>query len=318
MGIGIIYIAILMIVGAFSVIMGILAYLFLPSILKEFKKVIDLYLDMKLKEALYRHFIHFVFFIPIILFLIYVASHLEVSYLYLFALIIFLISSFFGFYIFIYFLFSIQQKNFKKVIIALVLGAGTFVFFAPSGYVVFLPIYKAFYKTKTTVQKEEVQEKELIVKKENIGYAKNIKNPVDIHNAPTITSDMSPGEKERIERFKELENTRSYNYYLNMKPSTEVSRVKMLTYYEDFLVSTSSYEFTYLATPKYFEFLAQHDKYPKSDPKNVPVHKVSCSDFSKSKIGDECYFGVLYPYFHNIIYTKKTQEVKHSVGYYSW
>ena len=129
---------------------------------------------------------------------------------------------------------------------------------------------------------------------------------------------MSDGDKERAERFKELEHTKSYNYYLNMKPSKEVTNVKMVSFYEDFLVASSSYEFSYLATPKYFEFLAKHDQYPEDDPKNVPVHKVSCSDYSKSKAGDECYFGVLYPYFHNIIYTPKTKEVKHSVGYYCW
>ena len=178
-----------------------------------------------------------------------------------------------------------------------------------------MPIYKFFNEKET---KEEIKKKEIIVKKENIGYTKNIKNPVDIFTDSAITSNMSAGEKERMERFKELENTKSYNYYLNMKLSSEVSQVKMVAFFEDFLVSRSSYEFTYLATATYFDFLAKHDKYPKRDPKNIPVHKVSCSDYSKSKIGDECYFGVLYPYFHNIIYTTKTEEVKHSVGYYTW
>lgn len=103
-----------------------------------------------------------------------------------------------------------------------------------------------------------------------------------------------------------------------MKPSKDVSNVKMLDYDEDFLVATSNYEFSYTATPNFFKFLATHDRYPQKDSKNVPVHKVSCRDYSKSKIGDECYFGVLYPYFHNIIYTPKTQKVKHAVGYYCW
>jgi hypothetical protein len=322
MGVGIIVIAILMVVGAFLLVTGIVTYLFLPSLLKEWRYIIELYFDMKLKDALFRHLIHLLFFIPILLFFLYIAYTFDVSYLYMFALVVFLGSSFFGFYIFLYFLFSIQQKNLKKVIIALFLGSGIFVSFAPSGYYVFLPIYEFFNKketiTKNQKSEKEIKEKEIIVEKGNIGYTKNIKNPVDIFTAPTITSNMSPGEKERVERFKELENTRSYNYYLNMKRSSEVSQVKMVAYYEDFLVSSSWYEFTYLATSKYFEFLAKHDKYPKRDPKNVPVHKVSCSDYSKSKIGDECYFGVLYPYFHNIIYTPKTEEVKHSVGYYCW
>jgi hypothetical protein len=312
MGVGIIFIAILMMVGAFLLIAGIVTYLFLPSLLKEWRYIIELYFDMNLKDALFRHLIHFIFFIPIVLLFLYTAYTFDVSYLYMFLLVVFLGSSFFGFYIFLYFLFSIQQKSFKKVIIALFLGAGIFVSFAPSGYYVFLPIYKLFN------EKERIEKNQKCEKKENIGYRKNIKNPVDIFTASDITSNMSAGEKERMERFKELETTKSYNYYLNMKRSSEVSQVKMLTYCEDFLVSSSSYEFSYLATSKYFEFLAKHDKYPKKDPKNVPVHKVSCSDYSKSKIGDECYFGVLYPYFHNIIYTPKTEEVKHSVGYYCW
>jgi len=298
MGVGIIYIIILMMIGAFLLIAGIVTYLFLPSLLKEWRYIIELYFDMKLKDAIFRHLIHFIFFIPIVLFFLYVAYTFDVSYLYMFALVVFLGSAFFGFYIFLYFLFAIQQRNLKKIILALFLAACIFVSFAPSGYYAFLPIYNFF------------NEKEMITK--------NIKNPVDIFTSPDIGSNMSAGEKERMERFKELENTKSYNYYLNMKHSSEVTQVKMLTYYEDFLVSRSSYEFTYLATAKYFEFLAKHDKYPKIDPKNVPVHKVSCSDYSKSKIGDECYFGVLYPYFHNIIYTPKTKEVKHSVGYYCW
>jgi len=314
MGVGIILIAILMMVSAFLLIAGIVAYLFLPSLLKEWRYLIELYFDMKLKDALFRHLTHFIFFIPIVLLFLYVAYTFDVSYFYMFSLVVFLGSSFFGFYIFLYFLFSIQQKNLKKVIIALCLGAGIFLFFAPTGYYVFLPIYE-FFNEKEMIQKNQ---KEIIVKKENIGYTKNIKNPVDIFNAPAITSYMSAGEKERAESFKELENTKSYNYYLNMKRSSEVSQVQMVSYYEDFLVARSSYEFTYIATSKYFDFLAKHDKYPKKDPKNVPVHKVSCSDYSKSKIGDECYFGVLYPYFHNIIYTPKTEEVKHSVGYYCW
>jgi len=302
MGVGIIFIMILMVVGASLLILGIIAYLFLPFLIKECKSIIELYFNMKLKDAIFRHLIHLLFFIPIILFLLFVASNFDVSYLYMFSLVVFLGSSFFGFYIFLYFLFAIQQKNIKKIIIALFLGGGVFVFFAPSGYYLFLPIYKYWDGIK------------------DIEYIKKIKskNSVDIFIDFNTTSNMSAGEKERIERFKELENTRSYNYYLNMKPSPEVSNVKMIDYYEDFLVASSSYEFRYLATPKFFEFLAKHDKYPKKDPKNVPVHKVSCSDYSKSKEGDECYFGVLYPYFHNIIYTPKTKEVKHSVGYYCW
>lgn len=284
MGVGIIYIIILMMVAAFLLITGIIAYFFLPPLIKEWRYIIELYFDMKLKDAFFRHLIHFIFFIPIVLLFLYVAYTFDVSYSYMFLLVIFLGSSFFGFYIFLYFLFSIQEKNLKKVIIALSLGSGIFLFFAPSGYYVFLPIYE-FFNGKETIEKNQ---------------------------------NMSAGEKERAERFKELENTRSYNYYLNMKPSSEVSQVKMVSYYEDFLVARSSYDFTYIATSKYFDFLAKHDKYPKKDPKNVPVHKVSCSDYYKSKIGDECYFGVLYPYFHNIIYTPKTEEVKHSVGYYCW
>jgi len=285
---------------------GVIAYFIFPKVIQEFRLIVTLYDTMEFKKALTRHFFHLLFFTPVaiaILYFTYLIFH--PSYWYLFALFLFLYSSFFGFYLFLYFAMALYLKNWKKVLISLILGGGIFFVFAPSGYFVFEPVYRFFN------QKETKKEK-------SIGYDKNISHSVDIFTTLHTSLNVSEGEKERKERFKELEKTRSYNYYLNMKPSKEVTNVKMVSFYEDFLVAKSSYEFTYLATPKYFEFLATHDKYPKADPKNVPVHKVSCNDFSKSKTGDECYFGVLYPYFHNIIYTPKTKEVRHSVGYYCW
>jgi len=162
MGVGIIFIMILIVVGAYLLILGIIAYLFLPFLIKEWKSIIELYFNMKLKDALFRHLIHLLFFIPIILFLLFVASNFDVSYLYMFSLVVFLGSSFFGFYIFLYFLFAIHQKNIKKVVIALFLGGAVFIFFAPSGYYLFLPIYNYLTDKEVIPDNMSAGEKERI------------------------------------------------------------------------------------------------------------------------------------------------------------
>ena len=125
---------------------GLIAYFFFPKIIQEFKLLIGLYYSVALKEAFRRHFIHFLVFTPMalyVLFLIY--KFFEPSYFYLLMLLVFLYSSFFGFYIFLYAVMALYFKNWTKVLIALVLGGGIFIFFASSGYFVFEPIYNKIY-----------------------------------------------------------------------------------------------------------------------------------------------------------------------------
>lgn len=123
-------------------ITGSIAYFFVPFIFQEFMSLIKMYDNLEFKKALTRNFIHLLFFLPIVAICIYVAFILEASIFYLFALLVFLGSCFVGFYIFLYFLFSLYTKNLKKVFISLILGASIFIFFAPSAYFIFTPIYK--------------------------------------------------------------------------------------------------------------------------------------------------------------------------------
>ena len=272
------------------VLFGLIAYAFLPAIFKEFLKITKLYYDVELKQAMVRHLIHFlVFLIPFILILI-IVYQLKLSWLYILSLVTFLVSSFVGLYLFLFFSYSAYYKNWKKVLIALVLGSGVFLIFAPSAFFTLKPIVNYFI--------EEEEQKD------------TIPSLFDIFLTDDIFEDKNETQK-RVE-------SQSYNYYLNMPPSSEVRDVKMVDYYEDFLVASASYNFEYKATPKFFEFLKIHDKYPKKDPKNTPVHRVSCQGFHIENNETQCYFGVLYPYFHNITYQPKNEVVKHSIGYYCW
>jgi len=123
-------------------IAGSIAYFFVPFIFQEFMSLIKMYDNLEFKKALTRNFIHLLFFLPIVAICIYFAFILEASIFYIFALLVFLGSCFVGFYIFLYFLFSLYTKNLKKVFISLILGASIFIFFAPSAYFIFSPIYK--------------------------------------------------------------------------------------------------------------------------------------------------------------------------------
>ena len=272
------------------ILFALIAYAFLPSIFKEFLKITQLYYDMKLKKAIVMHFIHFLIFLIPSVFIVMIVYQSEASWIYLLSLVIFLSSSFVGLYIFLFFAYSAYSKNWKKVFIALILGLGVFVFFAPSAFFTLKPVVNYFIKEKN--QKDEIP------------------SLVDVF----LTDDMF----EDKNNIKEQINSESYNYYLNMPLSTEVSNVILTNYYEDFLVASASYNFEYEATPKFFEFLKTHDKYPKEDPKNTPIHRVSCQGFHIENNETQCYFGVLYPYFHNMTYQPKSRVVKHAVGYYSW
>jgi len=130
--------AIIVLIGA-----GV-AYLLFPKTINEFKLLIGLYYDAEWREALSRHFIHFLLFVLFafaFLFLIY--KLFDPSYFYLLMLLVFLYSSFFGLYVFLYCLMALYFKNWKKVLIALFMGGAVFVFFVSSGYFVIGPIYKA-------------------------------------------------------------------------------------------------------------------------------------------------------------------------------
>jgi len=146
-GIGVVIIAVLIyvlaILIAIGLVLGIIAYLLFPIVIEEFKRITLLYYNMELKKALLRHFVHFLLFAPIALIILYLAFISNASFLYLLALFIFLGSAFVGFYIFLYFAWSAYNKNIKKVIISLLLGGAIFIFFAPSTYFVFAPIYRA-------------------------------------------------------------------------------------------------------------------------------------------------------------------------------
>ena len=115
-------------------IAGTIAYFFVPFIFQEFMSLIKMYDNLEFKKALTRNFIHLLFFLPIVAICIYFAFIFEASIFYLFILLVFLGSCFVGFYIFLYFLFSLYTKNLKKVFISLILGASIFIFFAPSAY----------------------------------------------------------------------------------------------------------------------------------------------------------------------------------------
>jgi len=150
MGAGVVIIAVLIyvlaILIAIGLVLGIMAYLLFPIVIEEFKTITKLYYNMALKKALMRHFVHLILFIPIASLLLYLAFISHASWYYLLALFIFLGSAFFGFYVFLYFAWSLYHKNIKKVLLALVLGGGIFIFFAPSTYFVFAPIYRALYQ----------------------------------------------------------------------------------------------------------------------------------------------------------------------------
>ncbi|CAA6817869.1 MAG: Unknown protein [uncultured Sulfurovum sp.] len=126
-------------------IIGGITYAIAPFVFQEFKRLIQLYDDFQFKEAFFKHFIHFLLFTPIAVLLLYFAYSLENTTLYLFALFIFLYSSFIGFYVTLYFIYATYTKRLKRIFISLILGAGVFLFFASSAYVVFEPIYKKFH-----------------------------------------------------------------------------------------------------------------------------------------------------------------------------
>ena len=138
----------------FIFIGSFLLFVVFPKLLSEFKMLIHLYYTMELKKAVKKHLIHLFIFTTLELLLIYlVYTVFEVSYFYLFMLLIYLYSSFFGFYIFLYFVMAMYFKNWKKVFIALILGAGVSIFFILSTYFVFEPIYLFYTANSTHVMK---------------------------------------------------------------------------------------------------------------------------------------------------------------------
>ncbi len=148
MGFGLLFLGIITlgILLFIAIVILSIAYIFLPPIFREFLKVIKLYYDMRFKHAIIRHIIHFFIFLIFFSILIMVIYSLKVSWLYLFSLAIFLQSAFFGFYILLFFLYSAYYKSWKRVSVALLLGAILFIPFSISSYFVFKPIYH-FYNT---------------------------------------------------------------------------------------------------------------------------------------------------------------------------
>lgn len=203
MGFEIAVIAFIIYVLAVLFIIGLLlltiVFFLLPPITQNFLNLIELYYKNDFIKAIKKHSIHLLIFFPIFSLIIYLAIKLNATILVLISLILFLGSAFVGFYIFLFFLYSAYYKSWKRVFVALFLGAMVFVPFAPSGYFLFEPIYKAWSKKK------------IVKNNQNSTKEKNIKNSVDIFSDIQINSTMSAGEKERIKRFKELENSRSYN-----------------------------------------------------------------------------------------------------------
>jgi len=113
----------------------------LPLLIQEFKALLEYYYTLQLKKALYRHALHFIAFSIIFISLLLIIYHLfSPSYLYLIALIIFGYSSFMGWYVFLFFLLALHRKAWLRVLVALILGGGIFLVFAPSGYLVFEPL----------------------------------------------------------------------------------------------------------------------------------------------------------------------------------
>ena len=111
---------------------------------------------------------------------------------------------------------------------------------------------------------------------------------------------------------------------LNLTLPKDVIDVEELDVYSDFFMGATYEKFGYKAPANFFTILSKHDKYPRKDYKNSPIHKVSCDDFFNNSFfntvtkNSECYFGVLYPYYHNIVYDPTTKDVEDVVGYYYW
>lgn len=143
---------------------SLIAYFIFPKILKEFQLLIELYYENKLVQGAKRHLIHFFIFTTFVLIFIIILQMFHISYLYLFVTLIFSYSSFFGFYILLYTLMALYRKNIQKVIIGLFLGGGIFLFFAPSGYYLFLPIYNFFNGT------EKIEKHTIAEVKHSVGY----------------------------------------------------------------------------------------------------------------------------------------------------
>jgi len=144
MGPGLLLLGIMAIAG---IIGGIIFIWFLltwvlPRVFNEFKLLTSLYYEMKLGEAIPRHFVHFFLFLFPLFFILLISFTESKSVIYTLLMALFLLSGFFGFYIFAYFLYAISKDNSRKVLISVFLGAIVALVFAPSGYFALKPIYE--------------------------------------------------------------------------------------------------------------------------------------------------------------------------------
>lgn len=107
-----------------------------------------------------------------------------------------------------------------------------------------------------------------------------------------------------------------FESYLNMPVPKEVKDIKTISTSAPIGPGGFYYQLEYLASSQFFDILEQHDKFPEKNSKNIEIHLVSCDGFRIKSEKDRCYFGVIYPYFHNIIYHPQSTMVEHSVGEY--
>jgi len=107
-----------------------------------------------------------------------------------------------------------------------------------------------------------------------------------------------------------------FESYLNMPVPKEVVGIKTISASAPIGPGGFYYQLEYKASPSFFDILAKHNKFPYKNSKNIEIHLVSCEDFRVQSRDDRCYFGVIYPYFHNIIYHPQSREVEHSIGEY--
>ena len=100
------------------------------------------------KSSIKHLFYALLFFIPAPIYVLSVIDKLPMEFLIKPAIVIFILSSFFGLSVFLLFIHSVLTKKIKNALITLLMGAVVFIFFAPSAYFTFTPIVDAYYKSK--------------------------------------------------------------------------------------------------------------------------------------------------------------------------
>jgi len=111
---------------------------------------------------------------------------------------------------------------------------------------------------------------------------------------------------------------------LNIKLPKDITHLREDVVYSDFFMGPAYEKYKYRAYANYFELLEKSNKFPEENRMNTPIKSVSCDDFRTSSFFNtytkesQCYFGVVYPYYHNIIYNPSTKRVEHLVGHYVW